>query len=176
MSLSILESTDLFATVYAGSSRRLVQRLKYEAQPWVGRSMGRLMARRYQSRDLGPGPNLVVSVPLHPSRYRHRGYNQAEILAKEFAKQMGFQMHGQILQRIRATPHQVGLSQDNRQKNLLKAFRASTECVGMRILLVDDVATTGATLKACSEALLEKGAREITGYTWAKGLLRSSGT
>jgi len=163
----------LSATPYTGTAQRLVQRLKYESQPWVGRSMGRLMARRWEAREPSWEPDAVVPVPLHPARRRQRGYNQSEILARELAWQLDTPFRNDLLRRTRFTPPQVGLSREKRLKNLKGAFSASQKSAGLRLLIVDDVTTTGATFSSCFAALAERKAEDFRGYAWAQGILKT---
>jgi len=116
--------------------------------------------------DFGP-ETVVVPVPLHWWRAWKRGFNQAELLARPLAQQLGLEVHDDFLRRIRNTKPQTKLKGDERRKNVVGAFavpKASVpEVKGRDILLVDDVCTTGATLNACANALKRAGAR----YVWA---------
>jgi len=107
------------------------------------------------------GFDLVVPVPLHPRRLRSRGYNQSELLSRRFAKIRRLEHSASILERTRETPPQTALGRAERAKNVRKAFLASTEVGGRKVLLIDDVCTTGATIQECARALLKAGAAEV---------------
>jgi ComF family protein len=118
------------------------------------------------TRKLGWRVDLVVPVPLSKQRMNERGYNQAGLVAKPLAAMQGWRYSPQVLVRRRETRSQVGLTPLERKENIAGAFRAEAAlAAGKDILLVDDVVTTGATLAACSEALLTAGARNIYALT-----------
>ena len=101
-----------------------------------------------------PEVDLIAPVPIHRSRLSWRGFNQAEALCEKLPNHL----IGQDLVRIRRTPPQVKLTPEQRSKNLVGAFKCPTDIVGKRVLLVDDVFTTGATAAECARALKEAGA------------------
>jgi ComF family protein len=112
--------------------------------------------------------DLMTSVPLHPLRQVERGYNQAELLARETAR-LTHSSYASLLERTRATTDQIGLDGAARRLNVRDAFRASRAPVQDRaIILIDDVCTTGATLDACATALFESGARAVYGLALAR--------
>ena len=129
--------------------------------------MGRWMARRLDST---PAVDLITAVPLHPRRTRERGYNQAELLARVLGRHLGLPYSAVVVRRTRATPPQVKSGgRAERAANMLDAFAADRTVVGGRsILVIDDVATTGATLSACARALKDAGAARVTGLTLAR--------
>ncbi|MDE2769342.1 MAG: ComF family protein [Chloroflexota bacterium] len=102
--------------------------------------------------------DFVVPVPLAPSRERQRGYNQARLLAAEVARRLDLQLDTGLLIRLRDTPPQTSLPRARRLQNVRGAFRALRKLSGARILLVDDVTTTGATIEAATRALRRRGA------------------
>jgi ComF family protein len=106
-------------------------------------------------------------VPLHAERLRERGYNQAELLARAFCRQVGLPLRPRWLQRQRLTHSQVGLSAQERQANVAEAFSASAAVRGKSILVIDDVYTTGATLNACATAALAAGAANVVALALA---------
>jgi ComF family protein len=114
--------------------------------------------------------DAVVPVPLHRGRERSRGYNQAAALAKHLAQRMDIAYEGGASRRIRPTaPLARTMHRDERRAIVAGAFTARHERVeGRGILLVDDVATTGATLDSCAAALLDAGARSVSCITWAR--------
>ncbi len=111
--------------------------------------------------------DAVVPVPLHWRRRWARGFNQSEILARCLARRRGIKVL-RALQRRRQTESQASLSNAKRRLNVAGAFRAKTSLAGMRILLVDDVMTTGATAGACAIALKRAGAKQVTLLTVAR--------
>lgn len=140
---------------------RAVRALKFHGHRAVGRSLGAALA------DLVPIPSeaLVVPVPLHPSRLRERGYNQALLLARALARRCGCPLASQALVRHRPTPSQATLDAAGRRANLAGAFRASSVVAGAPVVLVDDVLTTGATADACATALRAAHASRVTVLT-----------
>ncbi|MGB8213834.1 MAG: phosphoribosyltransferase family protein [Anaerolineales bacterium] len=115
--------------------------------------------------------NLVVPVPLGRQRMKERGYNQVALLAMPLAAIQGWRYSPRVLTRVRETRSQVGLSVAERKENISGAFQANPALVsGKTILLMDDVATTGATLSACSDALVKAGAKIVYALTLARAL------
>lgn len=112
--------------------------------------------------------DAVVPVPLHPRRQRLRGYNQAELIARELARGLKRPVEPRWLARIKDTPSQTGLTPAQRIENVRGAFAASDKVDNRRILLVDDVCTTGATLNACARALQRAGAASVQAVTVAR--------
>lgn len=125
----------------------------------------------YWKRDPAyiPGADAIVPVPLHVARHRDRGYNQAALLARELGAGVGLPVVEDGLTRTRATAPQVGLSIPEREANVSGAFECSADSlVGMKVLLVDDVFTTGCTLGAACSALKDAGASSVWAYTLAR--------
>lgn len=113
--------------------------------------------------------DVVVPVPLHKHRLRWRGFNQAACLAQEFCEQVHLKIDEDILVRHRATAAQVDLNARQRRENVQDAFRCvSNEVVGKRVLLIDDVCTSGSTLEACAVALRQGGAESVQALTLAR--------
>jgi ComF family protein len=138
--------------------RQLVHRFKYDGQFHLDHALGRLLT---QTLPEGLSADLVVPVPLHPDRLRERSYNQALLLARVVGERLGKPVPPRLLQRIRATTPQQGLTAEARRRNLKGAFALSGPLHGERILLVDDVLTTGATVRECSRVLLDGGAGDV---------------
>lgn len=150
-----------------GPARRLVHRLKYGDAPELARPMGRWMARA--GAELLAEADVVAPVPLHRRRLFLRRFNQAALLAQAIARDAGLPLDVASLARVKATRPQVGMSHDERARNVHGAFRAAPGAfAGARVLLVDDVATTGATLNACARAALRGGAREVDALVFAR--------
>ncbi len=113
--------------------------------------------------------DIIVPVPLHKERRRHRGFNQAALLAHELSGPVGLPVDETTLVRHRATASQVGLDVEARRKNVRDAFRCSTHRLAdRRVLLIDDICTTGSTLEACAVALREGGATRVNALTLAR--------
>jgi ComF family protein len=149
---------------YDGALRSVVHALKYEGRRSLARPLAALM--RVRAADLIASADFAVPVPLHPSRVRHRGFNQAADLARH----LGLPIR-HALRRVRATPTQTSLPASQRHRNLRRAFamrRFARGIAGRTILLVDDVSTTGATLDACARVLKRAGAAEVIALTAAR--------
>ncbi len=122
------------------------------------------------SRFAGQRFDLLVPVPLHPARQRERGFNQAELLALELRRECGVPL-GKVLQRTRYTTTQTQFDRSERMENLRGAFRLRRGCnvQDLRMLLVDDVLTTGSTLSECASVLKKAGALSVHAATAARG-------
>jgi len=146
---------------YRGALAVALRRFKYRARPDLARPLGRLLAQA--ARRAALGADLVIPVPLHPRRLAERGYNQAALLAAEVAAALGAPLCARGLERLRDTTQQARLDRGARLGNVAEAFRARwpARVRGRAVVLVDDVATTGATLTACGEALLRAGATSV---------------
>ncbi len=153
---------------FDGPAREVVHALKYRHLRAVAEPMAALMARCLEEESI-PADTLVP-VPLHSLRRRVRGYNQAALLARELGKLTGLPVAETALARRRATPSLArGLGADERWRNVEGAFAGRRDEVGgRRVLLIDDVTTTGATLDACARALLDAGAPSVWGLTFAR--------
>jgi ComF family protein len=120
---------------------------------------------------LDPVPvDIMAPVPMHARRFRERGYNQAELLAREVAGRIGLKLEANLLERVNhVSPQAKTASGSERMLNVAGSVAISTEVdlAGMRVLLVDDVATTGSTLDACAAVLKDAGASEVWGLVLA---------
>jgi ComF family protein len=158
--------------VYESVLLDAIYTFKYGGNLTLGERLGRLMADHdYPSFRIGDY-SLIVPVPLHPRRLRQRGFNQSVILAREIVKRCGIAMDFRALRRIVDTESQAGLKKEERRSNIRKAFSIpDPERVrGKRILLVDDVYTTGSTLGECARILLKGGAESVGALTLARAL------
>jgi len=155
------------AVAYEGPVEHAVHRFKYEGWRRLAVPLAALVAERLAVE--GVSARWVVAVPLHPKRQRQRGFNQAELLAREVREQLVIGAPPGVLVRTRATPPQVGHDRRRRFENVLGAFEWNGgPLAGESILLIDDVATTGATLDACASALRNAGSGPVTGVSVAR--------
>jgi len=158
------------AVRYDDIARMLVHRLKYGDRLDLVPMMGRWMARA--GRELLDGADALVPVPLHWRRLWRRRFNQAAALAGAISSLTGTPVLHDVLRRVRATAQQVGLGRSERAANVNGAFRVAKERTGAvaqrRLVLVDDVLTSGATVDACTRALLRAGAAHVDVLVFAR--------
>jgi competence protein ComFC len=156
-------------TVYHGPVRNAIHRLKYRRDLAMGEALSRPMIKSIQK--LNWSLDIITCVPLGLVRFEERGYNQATLLARPIALCLKIPFLPRALHRTRETRSQVGLSVSERRENMVNAFRADEKFVtGKTILVVDDVATSGATLNACARALLTGGALRVYCFTLARAV------
>jgi len=146
------------AGLYDGSLKRALQLFKYSGAVDLDRFLAGLLTPLLSCLK---GDEILVPVPLHPRRLRRRSYNQSLLLARVLARNLQISLDRALLRRIAATPSQQGLDARQRAVNLQGAFRCQARLAGETLLVIDDVMTTGATLSACSRALLEAGAGRV---------------
>jgi ComF family protein len=167
--------------VYQGALRSLLHLLKYEGLEPIAERLGALIAARIAALPDLPGKMLVVPVPLFRARRRERGFNQAELLARSTTRAMHRirtawedEFAPGVLARQRATQSQAGLSMSERRRNLRGAFFVPDpgRVQGRDVLLIDDIYTTGATARACSQALKRAGAASVWVATAARAQRR----
>lgn len=155
---------------HAGPLRQAVHGLKYRHNPPLAEALAGLMAERWPAAL--PAHAALVPVPLSDDRLRERGFNQAELLARHLGYARRQPMLNKAVRRARSTKPQVGLAAQERRANIAGAFAADPAEVGNAdLILIDDVCTTGATLGACAEALLQSGARRVWAYTLGRARL-----
>jgi ComF family protein len=142
------------ATSYEPPVTRAIHRFKYEAVPELARSLSKLVAPHVYELGLG-AHDACVPVPLHHKRLAERGYNQAALLAKYIARSCGLRFMPRLLQRVIETEQQAALSRKQRSENMSDAFRVRKQSAPGRVVLIDDVVTTGETVSACVAALEE---------------------
>ncbi len=166
------QSPPAFATVtapylYAHPLDRLVRQFKYARRLDLGRPLAALLVEHLQ-RAAVPRPEVLVPVPLHPSRLRARGFNQALELCRPLSRRLGIPCRPAAVTRLRATPAQAGLSLAQRRGNVRGAFAVAEPWVGARVALVDDVVTSGCTADEISRALLAAGAARVDVWALAR--------
>jgi competence protein ComFC len=159
---------------FSGSIREALHRLKYKRDMALGEALAQPLIGLYNT--LGWGADMILPVPLSSDRLNERGYNQAAFLAQPIALACGVTYASHALKKIRNTPSQVGLSSHQRRENVSGAFWADRACIrGKRVVIVDDLMTTGATLEACGQALLDAGASVVWGLTLARAYYEPAG-
>jgi ComF family protein len=157
---------------YEGALRELIHIFKYQRVRSAAPLLGKLLREAVQEAGLA-GPLAVIPVPLWPKKRQERGFNQAEEIARSFCRAQasaGIQLKATLLIRSRETTSQTGLTRAQRHANLRGAFavRHQEKLRGRRILLVDDVMTTGSTASECARVLLRAGAKEVFVATVAR--------
>lgn len=147
----------------------LIHRLKYGGQIAIGRIVGTLLARRLAEQGR-PRVDAIVPVPLHAARESKRGYNQAREIAMFAAELLGVPMEDRLVRRQRATVEQTLLPAAARRRNLRGAFEVRAASVPLRVAIVDDVLTTGATAGALALALKRAGCRQVEVWAVARAV------
>jgi ComF family protein len=158
------------AVRYDDVARTLVHSLKYQDRTDLAPAMGRWMARA--GKELLDEADVLVPVPLHWRRGWSRRYNQSGALARVISRQSGVKLATEALRRIRATEQQIGLSRPQRASNVQGAFKVAADRMadiqGRRVILIDDVLTSGATTDACARALLRAKAAQVDVLVFAR--------
>ena len=160
------------AVVAHGAVREIIHRYKYQRALWFEPFLAGLLSREAVPALRGQPWDLIVPVPLYPLKQREREFNQAERLAIHLGAALKIPVNQKLLRRVRFTNTQTRLTRPQRAANMRGAFamRKGTQLDGERVILVDDVFTTGATTSACAQALLAAGAGEVCVWTVARGL------
>ncbi|MET0045313.1 MAG: ComF family protein [Candidatus Thiodiazotropha sp. 6PLUC3] len=151
------------AVLYEPPLSRLISNLKFRQHLHLTAPLARLLIHRLA--EPAHLPELLLPVPLHPRRLRERGFNQAQELGRVVAKHYGIPLDSRLVKRTRETSAQSDLSELERRRNLRNAFRVYGSLKGVKVAILDDVVTTGSTIKEMSMALNRAGADKIT--VWA---------
>jgi ComF family protein len=156
--------------VYEGELMRAIHEFKYEGRSRMAALLGPLLASFAEGWVRDGDSVVLVPVPLHPKRLRKRGFNQSLLLARHVADRLGVQVDFLSLRRTRDTTPQTGLKRDERRKNVRRAFEVVDRKAlrRKRVVLVDDVATTGSTLNECARVLRRAGCTEVYGLVLAR--------
>lgn len=149
-----------------------IHRFKYQRQLWLEAFLAGLLIRQAAPVLREQDWNLIVPVPLHPLKEREREFNQAERLARRLGRATGLPVHARAVRRVQVTQTQTRLSREQRAENVRRAFAPvpGAALAKARVVLVDDVFTTGATTSACAQALHKAGAAEVCVWTVARGV------
>lgn len=152
---------------YEGYVHSAIYRLKYSDRRDTGKAMGRFMAKKNGVKIKGLGIEAIIPIPLHKKRFKQRGYNQAAVIAKAISSELNIPMDEHVLNRIKWTVPQSKLSPKARKSNLEGAFLINKPVRYKRILLIDDIYTTGNTMHQCAKILKEAGIQHVYFYTVA---------
>ena len=149
---------------YDGQLKRAIALLKYDNNPEIGSVLGKLLGQAWLNSGLNKSLSqvTVVPIPLHQSKLKSRGFNQAEIIAKGFCQRSGYSLNSQALIRTKQTKAMFDLNPEERKKNLQKAFKLGKKLPQHPVLLVDDIYTTGTTVRE-SATVLQQQKIEVIG-------------
>ena len=161
------------ATVYDGMAKECIHSFKYKFNTYLADSLAQLMidyANNYN--DNFANVDVIVPVPLHWRKLRQRGFNQTKLLAIKLGNAFNVPVETRGLSRFRYTPSQTGLPRQQRIKNVNDVFiaRKPEVFIAKKVLLIDDVFTTGSTLNECSKVILKSGARDVSVFSLARGI------
>lgn len=156
---------------YDGDIKIKINQFKQSGAKYLGHTFAHMLSDFYEKLDMKV--DLILPMPIHPNRLKERGFNQSELLCEVIAKNHPKLVNKDLLIRIKDTPHQTGLNRDNRLMNLSNAFEITNlkKVRNKRILIIDDIYTTGSTLDECAFTLLKAGAKSVIGLCLARGLV-----
>ena len=152
---------------YDGTLERVLHALKFERHDFLDEPIAALLEERVAAHE-GNDFDAIVAVPMHRRKQRRRGYNQAALLADALARRTGVRSRPELLTKTAERRTQSLLARAERSANVQGLYAASDAAAGLSVLIVDDVCTTGETLRACSSALIDMGARRVCAVTVAK--------
>ena len=158
-------STALYA--YTFPINKLIQQLKYGDQLALADLLASKLAERIDHERL---PDVIIAMPLHPNKLKQRGYNQSLLLARKLARELDIKLIVHACRRVRDTASQSSLPFKDRGKNMRNAFVCDVDLSGMKVALVDDVLTSGASMDALAAAALKRGASEVQAWVVARTL------
>ncbi len=158
------------AVVFGPQVRGAIHAWKYSGQTHWTEYLANLMKKQWAAYPDLADAEVLVPVPLHPKKYKQRGYNQSALLARALGKKFNLPVDESSLIRSRNTPSQTQFGREGRLQNMSGAFTCvrPENIQGKEVLLIDDVATTGATLEGCAQALKAAGAKKVIAYTLAR--------
>lgn len=155
------------ALIYAHPVNSLITRLKFKHQLEIAGLLAQTLEQYLHGKDFAR-PDFILPIPLHPTRLKERGFNQAVEIARPLSRAFDLPLETRLCRRIRVTPSQRELSQRERRKNLRHAFSLHGSVSGARIALVDDVMTTGSTLDELARELARAGAQQVIAWCVAR--------
>lgn len=155
------------AVNYAFPVDALLHSFKYQANLAIAPVLAELLAARIDTDAL---PDVIVPMPLHATRLRERGFNQALEIARHVSKKFRVPLLAAMCRRVKDTPSQTGLPWKERENNIRNAFECEADLAGKRIAILDDVMTTGATLNELAKVLRKRGATHVSGWVVARTL------
>jgi ComF family protein len=150
-----------------GKVQKLLHALKYKGRDEIGTELGFMFGQEIRNSLEFPDADLIISIPLHKKRIEKRGYNQSDKLAEGFSKATQIPWSGSVLERIRNTDSQTGKTKKERRENVRDVFVVKQTPINKRIIILDDVLTTGATAEACVDALTSVGCETCYIFTIA---------
>ncbi|MDD5491382.1 MAG: ComF family protein [bacterium] len=159
------------AGIYQGILREAIQAFKYNRRSCLGTELGELMFKSYQRYFSQFTIDTMIPIPLHKKQSHKRQYNQSEILAVNLGKAAGIPVFPKTLSRIKETRPQYALNKRERADNIRNAFqiRKGANLPGAKVLVIDDICTTGSTINECARVLKQAGATEVHGLVLAHG-------
>lgn len=156
------------AFTYAYPISQVLQQYKYNQQLFLAETFAELMLNKLHANNI----DLIIPMPLHPNRLEERGFNQSLEIARVIGKRLNIAVNSQAVSRIKLSPPQASLPLKARVKNMKGAFNCNQDLSGMRIALIDDVMTTGASLNALAKAVKTKGAAHVECWLIARTLTK----
>jgi len=154
------------SAVFAHPLRDAIHDLKYNNGRNLARPLGARMAVFWRQGNFAA--DVIIPVPLHPARLAERGYNQSALLARSMSQEISVRIDETVLVRAKATQQQALLKAGERRENVKDAFACRGRVSGQRVVLVDDVCTTGSTLESCAAVLRASGAASVWAFTLAR--------
>lgn len=160
------------ATLFEGPVKELIHNLKYNKAVRLARPLSIITARHLAPFVQNCSPHMIIPVPLHIKRLRARGFNQSALIADRLSKEWGVPLSRRALSRVRWTEPQIKMSAEERVWNVKGAFAVKEPAMvrGRRVLLIDDVCTTGSTINECARTLLAAGAAQVFVTTAARAV------
>lgn len=152
---------------YESGLAKVLHAFKFAGHTFMAEPLSDLLADVVHARA-DRKADVIISVPMYPAKERKRGFNQAELLGRGLSKRVGVRFGDRLLRKVEERQTQSDLNKDARRANVQGTFAASRRVSGLRILIVDDICTTGETLSACAAALRVEGAAEVTAMTVAR--------
>lgn len=162
------------AVEFTGLVKEVIHRYKYSHATWFEPFLAQMLRERAAPSLAEERWDFIVPIPLHWRKWRERSFNQSERLARQLGKATGIPVRPKLLKRILPTRTQTRLTRAERTENVKRAFayRSHEKLEGARVVLLDDVLTTGATASACAKLLMQNGAAVVDVWTVARGILK----